>query len=110
MDCFSVTCKLGDSQKFTENDDRRLEGTDVPQSADVVFVVSHKPCNKDVIPKLKKLLDGIEDSLKEKGMRNNRYGVVGFGGEGILAEPHTHSIEGQVFNRDLKVGQVKTSL
>jgi len=74
---------------------------DVPQSADVVFVLEQKQCNKDAAAKIAAIARNIELSLRTKRMRNNRYGLVSFGGQGALNENQVHTIDGEFFS-DLK--------
>ena len=35
--------------------------------------------------------------IQLKGLTNNRYGIVGYGSRDDLNEPHTHTMDGQIF-------------
>ncbi|CAH1773813.1 unnamed protein product [Owenia fusiformis] len=70
--------------------------SDIPQSADVVLVVEERQCNKDLTGKLGALVERIEEQLRELGLSNNRFGIVGFGGEGVHNKPHTHTVGGEI--------------
>lgn len=52
----------------------QLEGDDVPQSADVVFIVEAKECNKDVRSnrKLDHLVELLNKELLQLNVTNNR--------------------------------------
>ena len=36
------------------------------------------------------------------GMVKNKYGLVGYGGEGIYSEPHSHTMKGELLNNKYK--------
>ena len=93
---FSVTCELESGEKFTNIS---LEDKDVPQSADVVLVVAHSPCNSDLINKLDNVINQIDSSLKELSIKKPRFSVVGYGGKD---EPHSHTMDGELFNSKYK--------
>ena len=95
----TVTCQLESGEKFTNT---TLEDDDVPQSADVVFVVSHRPCNADLVNKLDNIVSQIDSSLKELGIKRPRFSVVGYAGQKSLSEPHTHTMDGELFNTKYK--------
>jgi len=40
----------------------------------------------------------IKKELRLKGIRDNQFGLVGFGGEGVHNKPHTHTIKGRFFD------------
>ncbi|XP_002734473.1 uncharacterized protein LOC100370756 [Saccoglossus kowalevskii] len=70
-------------------------------TADVVFVVSESSkmsnSRKD---QLEILVREIESELKRSGINDNRYALVGFGGKGIHAPGHQHTINGKLYNSD----------
>ena len=75
-----------------------LENSDVPKAADVVFVVSHKSCNRDVISRLGDIADQMIRNFRQSGVRDVRFGLVGYGLPGTLGGPHSHTFEGEIFN------------
>ena len=75
-----------------------LENSDVPKAADVVFVVSHKSCNRDVIARLEDIVNQMIRNFKQSGVRDVRFGLVGYGLPGTLGGPHSHTFEGEIFN------------
>ena len=52
---------------------------DAPRTADVVFIVEQKECLN--LYKLEDLPKLVDRSLEERGLSNNKFAVVGFGGE-----------------------------
>lgn len=69
------------------------------KSSDVVFVVEQSSCNKDINQVISRLANNIEDGLKTDGYTKIRFSVVGFGGEGIHAEPHVVTTDGKAFGK-----------
>ncbi|KAH6940595.1 hypothetical protein HPB50_002918 [Hyalomma asiaticum] len=67
-------------------------------TADVIFVVERKICNKNVIPNLIRLAQGIEERYAARGFVDTRYAVVGFGGDGFAEQPHVVTADGQIFS------------
>ncbi len=59
---------------------------DAPRTADVVFIVEQQGClgeyDLEDLPKL------IDRSLEERGLTDNRFALVGFGGEGGFKVGH----------------------
>lgn len=80
---------MNEGDSFTVNSDNK------PSVADIVFIVEEKQCNKDKYPKLEEIAQGIERSLREKGIRKASYSVVGYGGDGVHEQPHVHWVESQ---------------
>jgi len=44
------------------------------------------------------LVDNMEKTLKAEGINNNRYMIIGYGGDDIHAPAHQHTINGRIFN------------
>ncbi|XP_072402619.1 uncharacterized protein Apoltp isoform X1 [Diabrotica undecimpunctata] len=94
-----VKCNLLNGTQIQEGDFIRLQGSDVPQSADIVFIIEAKMCNKD----LKKsrnfdlLVELIEKELDDLKIRNNSYAIVSFGGDGVFEEPRSIVVNGKTF-------------
>jgi len=82
-----------------------------PQSADIVFVVEEKPCNQEVVEHITNMAIKMElMSLRNKGLRNNQFGLIGFGGTGVHDAAHTHTVDGQLFNDARKFQEAAKSL
>jgi len=91
------------SDKFYEGETKSMSGSDVPKTADVVFVVQHASCNSDVIDKIRNVIDDLDKALKADGLKNSQFAVVGFGGQGHLSTPSVRTMDGQIFNSANKV-------
>jgi len=72
------------------------------QGTDTVVLFEENPCNKNKRKDLLGVISNIEKALRDKGMKENRYGLAAFGGHGVHAKPHFHTIEGQLMNTDRK--------
>ncbi|GFQ98349.1 vitellogenin [Trichonephila clavata] len=90
-----VRCEKQDGSYMTEGDAMQFPRDGTVTAADVVFLVEEKQCNKDRVRYLSKLADVIENNFRQKGYRDVRYSVVGFGGDEIHAEPHVHTMDGR---------------
>lgn len=104
---YTVRCDVGDwrtpqfeSSTFTYDDTNRA-----PKTADVVFIVQHSPSNKDILEKVKGLVDDLEKAMRAENLTNTRYSIVGFGGKDHLQSPHSHTMDSQIFNSANKVVQ-----
>jgi hypothetical protein len=93
-----VRCSLPSGAYFHEGEVTTLNEAEVPRSADVVFVIQHAACNKGVVDKLTDIIDDIDKAFAARNLGDVRYGVVGFGGRGVLGPAHTHTMDGQVLN------------
>ena len=68
-----MKCETVHGQTFGPGDNMTLSDDTVPQSADIVIVVSKRACNGDVINKLTKVVAQTDKALAAKGIRNIRY-------------------------------------
>jgi len=99
-----VSCEVPfTSDKFYEGESKELSGAAVPMTADVVFVIQHAACNKDLLPKIRDFVTSMDNALKAEGVKGTQYAVVGYGGKGYLAEPRVHTMDGQLFNTAQKI-------
>ncbi len=101
-----MSCELKSGEKFTN---RTLRGREVPQSADVVMVVSHRQCNADLLNKIDNIVAQVDSSLRDQGIKKPQFSVVGYGGEGPLSNPHSHTMDGEIFNSKYKFGKAMQS-
>merc|ERR1712142_1050417 len=44
----------------------------------------------------------ITKAYKAQGLKDNKFGLAAFGGDGVHKEPHFHTIEGELMNSDRK--------
>ncbi|XP_031778090.1 uncharacterized protein LOC100118388 isoform X3 [Nasonia vitripennis] len=85
-----------------EGDFRKLEGEAVPSSADVIFIVEAKECNRGLRRSrgVDQLVAHISRELGEAGLRENRWSLVTFGGDGVHEAPRSLILDNEVFARD----------
>lgn len=104
-ECIQCEVTISDktSDKFYESDVKTLEGDQVPQAADVVFVVQHAECNRDVIEKVKSVIDDMDKAFRSKGIKSTQYSVIGFGGMEHLSSPQIRTMDGQIFSSASKL-------
>jgi len=104
------TCKSCETSENKLNDGETARIRPI-QSADVVFVVEENKCNKAAAQRLPHLVAQIEKALATKGLRQNRFGLVGFGGESIHGnKPHRHTLMNQIMNDATKFHKAVDSL
>ena len=77
--------------------DEKMTITNPPKSADVVFVVEERACNLDAATRMSSLATKIDLELHNQGLKNTRFGLVAYGGDGIHTKPHSHTVGGQIF-------------
>ncbi|XP_077982070.1 uncharacterized protein LOC144437076 [Glandiceps talaboti] len=99
-----VRCKKPDGSKFFKHENIKLTSTnsDVPRSADIVVIVEEKKCNEEVSKVLPDFIRKLDSEFKAQGLEDNRYGLIGFGGEGVHSTEHTHTIDSKNFNKARK--------
>ncbi|XP_018566495.1 uncharacterized protein LOC108907336 [Anoplophora glabripennis] len=94
-----VKCNLLNNTEIKEGEFIRLQGSAVPQTADVVFIVEAKECNKDLIrsKNFDTVIEQLDKELSDLNVMNNRYSAVVFGGDGIFDEPRSVILNGKTF-------------
>jgi hypothetical protein len=99
-----VSCQKPFGGIFHKNEKISLSGAEmtVPNSADVVVVVEEKMCNRNSARALPGLVRKLESEFKRNGLEGNRFGLVGYGGEGVHSKEHTHTIDSELFNKARK--------
>ncbi|XP_075219817.1 apolipoprotein lipid transfer particle isoform X2 [Lycorma delicatula] len=94
-------CPLGNGSDVAlqEGDFTEFKDDAVPKSTDVVFIIEADSCNSNLIEKrsFQTLVTLLEDEFLDRGIKNNRYAVVAFGGNGIFSAPHTITIDSAEF-------------
>ena len=73
--------------------------------ADVVFVMQHAPCNRDLVDKVRGIVDDLNKAMNLEGITSTRYALVGFGGKSHMGTAHIHTMDGQIFYTASKVLQ-----
>ena len=88
-----VRCELEDGQVIGSGEVKTFNN-DAPRSADVVFIVDQKPCLNGT--RLSHLPSAIDAALRERGIQQNRFAVVGYGGRGgqTFQQPHVRTADG----------------
>lgn len=76
-----------------------LEDQAVPQSADIVFIVEAKECNKELRSKrnMDVVIEQLEEELNQLKLKNNRYSLVLFGGDGVYDLPRSMVMNDEIF-------------
>ncbi|XP_062612312.1 LOW QUALITY PROTEIN: uncharacterized protein LOC134274081 [Saccostrea cucullata] len=93
-----VQCVAPNEESFVAGETIRISSiTDdykPVSSADTIFIVEEKPCNRETTKHLGSLVYEIEQELTKTGISNNKYGLLGFNKKGS----HVHTMEGQLLN------------
>lgn len=98
-----TTCTMMDGSQVAEGRFKRLEGDKVPQSADVVFIVEAKSCNRDMKmnSSMELLITQLDKELNDQGLMGNRWSLVVFGGDGVHDRPRSIILDGQIFTKNV---------
>ncbi|XP_011308401.1 uncharacterized protein Apoltp isoform X2 [Fopius arisanus] len=99
-----TSCPMADGSTVPEGEFRKLEGNRVPQSTDVVFIVEAKSCNYDVKHNrsVNTLVNQINKELMDAGLKNNRWALVTFGGNGVYDKPRSLILDNKIFTHDIE--------
>lgn len=95
-----MRCKLEDGTALTTGENATLQTNSLestpPTSADVVILLEEQDCmdQLDIFSAITKL----EAALKAEGLNDNRYAMVGFGGEGIHYDAHLQTTSSNVWS------------
>ncbi|EFN78662.1 Apolipophorins [Harpegnathos saltator] len=98
-----TTCSMIDGSQVAEGRFKRLEGTSVPQSTDVVFIVEAKNCNHNIKlnSSMELLITQLNKELNDQGLTGNRWSLVVFGGDGVYDQPRSIVLDGQIFTKNV---------
>jgi len=109
---FCTKCQSPSSALMIEGEKVKIKSSELPstRSADVVFVVEEKKCNKELAQKIPDLAMQINNALGATGKSDNRFGLVGFGGDKVHDWEQVHSMENQIFNDVRKVRMAAETL
>lgn len=98
-----TTCTMINGSQIAEGDFKRLENDKVPRSADVVFIVEAKSCNRDLKlnNSMELLITQLSKELNDRNLTANRWSLVAFGGDGVYDEPRSIILDGQIFTKNV---------
>nr|CAD7461833.1 unnamed protein product [Timema tahoe] len=93
-------CQLINGSEFMEGDFHKLENESVPRSTDIVFIVEAKDCNKNVLENrnMASLLTVLSKELITANIKENRFSLVVFGGDGVFDLPRSIVVSNNVFS------------
>nr|CAD7258452.1 unnamed protein product [Timema shepardi] len=96
----TARCQLTNGSEFMEGEFHKLENESVPRSTDIVFIVEAKDCNKNVLEKrnMASLLTVLSKELISANIKENRFSLVVFGGDGVLDLPRSIVVGNNVFS------------
>jgi hypothetical protein len=85
-----IECDIYSKGSITEGQESRIESSSSPKIADVVFVVDE---GKDFFQEsnIVSLAQKIKTELGKKNLRNIKFGLMGFNGQGVHSRPHYHT-------------------
>ncbi|XP_066998183.2 uncharacterized protein Apoltp [Anabrus simplex] len=94
-----VKCELVNGSQLAEGDFRTLEGTAVPRSTDIVFIIEAGVCNQNIKERknMDALISTLTKELTEERFISNRFSVVVYGGDGVYNEPRSIVVNNNVF-------------
>ena len=94
VECFS--CETSAQSRTLGGETSNFMAGSAPRQADIVVVVQQSSCVEKF--DFKTMLHLIETSLHDINMTHNLYSVVGYGGPGELARPHSYTSGGRLFS------------
>lgn len=95
---FTVLCKMEDGKGLTTGENVTLEidgDAKPPLSADIVILLEEVSCLKGT--KVSQMMKILDHAMKSKGITENRYAIIGFGGKSSFGKPHIRTISGRVW-------------
>lgn len=98
-----TTCTMIDGSQVAEGRFKRLEGDKIPRSADIVFIIEAKSCNRDMKlnSSMELLITQLSKELNDQGLTGNRWSLVVFGGDGVHDRPRSIILDGQIFTKNV---------
>lgn len=106
-ECVRCNSGLTTEQPLKSGESTSYQNT-APLSADVVFLVEQTSCLERF--SLSELPSVIDRELEVKGLTENRFAVVGFGGPDDLAKPHIFTSGSKIFSDGIKTSATMNSL
>ncbi|KYB29704.1 hypothetical protein TcasGA2_TC031518 [Tribolium castaneum] len=94
-----VKCTTPNGTEIPEGVSVRFEGSNLPQSADTVFIIEAKECNKNLRTKkhFDLIIEQLDKELNLHALTDNRYAIVLFGGDDVFDEPRNLVVNNKVF-------------
>ncbi|XP_011501595.1 PREDICTED: uncharacterized protein LOC105365190 [Ceratosolen solmsi marchali] len=88
--------------QIPEGDFLKLEGETVPQSADIIFIVEAKECNRGIRQNrsIDQLIMHIDKELNDNNLIDNRWSLVIFGGNGVYDKPRSLILDNKIFTKN----------
>ncbi|XP_052061384.1 apolipophorins-like [Mytilus californianus] len=114
-----ITCETPNKEMYESGESIKLSPSSddyhVQKSADVVMVVEQVNCNSNPASHLGDLVDKLEQAFAKNGIKDNRYGLIGFGGTprsafGRKSASSTHTFEGSIFSESNNFAKGKETL
>lgn len=81
-----------------------MRGDEVHRTADIVFIVEAKSCNKNLTESksMATVLASLNKELTDANITENRYSVIAFGGESPFDVPRSVVFNNKVFSTDYR--------
>jgi len=89
-----VRCEVAGTT-LTEDETKRIENNDVPNFADVIFIVEQRKCMAWTKTQLPTIAQKLDADLKQQRY-DVRFGLIGFNGEGVYYAPHFQTGQGAI--------------
>lgn len=98
-----TTCTMTNGSSVLEGEFRKLENNNVPNSTDVVFIVEAKPCNQNIRENrsIDLLVAQLNKEFNDNNLKDNRWSLVVFGGDGVYDMPRSHTLDSRIFSDDI---------
>lgn len=98
-----TSCTMVDGSQVAEGRFKRLEDDKVPRSADVVFIVEAKSCNRDMKlnSSMELLITQLDKEMNDRDLTENRWSLVVFGGDEVYDRPRSIILDGQIFTKNV---------
>lgn len=98
-----TTCMMTNGSPVSEGYFKHFEDDTVPQSADIVFLIEAKNCNRDVKlnSSMELLITQLNKELNDQNLTENRWSLVVFGGDGVYDKPRSIILDGQIFTKNV---------
>lgn len=100
-----VKCNLPSGTQLSEGQFIQLDGPNLTQSTDVVFIIEAKNCNANFKThrNFEALVQMLHKELAASGLTNNRYAAVVFGGNGVFDDPRSVVLNNAVFTDERQI-------
>ncbi|KAF0303016.1 Apolipophorin [Amphibalanus amphitrite] len=97
-----VRCELEDGNVLHAAE-TTLYRSNAPRYADVVIVVERRTCQRE--RGFRQTTWAINDYLRRRGITQNRFAIIGYGGDDIYRRPHIETIKGEIWGNSRAAGQ-----